>query len=460
MLYLVTQKTIKLIYNTLILFFGDNLNSLEGHWKLQEGILKKVYIKEFEDFIANKTISVLKIKNNKLLPKWAKSESKIFIPGYSAKYKEDADVLLKLNDVEVSLLDINESIYLNNFNRIIDSLLFEDYFKKKRPIFSKLPIPYYLIPFRHILFRKFFYLGKKDTKFPDWPTDVSVELLRNLYINAIKQKLGKKIPYIGFWPKGRFAVCLTHDSDSKSSFKNIDKIREIEKRYGFNSSWNVLSKRYKMDYKKLKQLVNDGCEIGIHGYTHDASLAFLPRKEIERRINYSISKLNRFEVEGFRSPQLKRNRRFLNLLANYFLYDSSVPNSEYKSSLALRTGSCSVFPFFIRNMVEIPLTMPQDFTLIYTMKFSKNKILKIWKEKIDLIRQMNGLVCFNTHPDDYLIGNDKYLDIYEEILKYLSKQDSWNALPREIAEWWKERFSCELKGKKIIGSDRAKIWYI
>jgi len=433
------------------------LNTLENHWKIEEGVLNKIKINEFKDFVPSKNISLLEIKNNKLLPKWAKHKSKIFIPGYSAKYKEDDDAVLKINNKEISLLDINDNIYLNNFNKIIDSLLFEDYFKKKRPIFSKLPIPYYLIPFRHILFRKLFYLGKKDIGFPDWPSDVSVELLRNLYVNAIKEK-AKKVPYIGFWPKGKFAVCLTHDCDSKSSFKNIEKIREIEKKYGFNSSWNVLSKKYKIDYNKLKQLEDDGCEIGVHGYSHDASLAFLPRKEIERRINYSIAKLNRFDIKGFRSPQLKRNRKFLNILSNYFLYDSSVPNSEYKSSLALRTGSCTVFPFFIGNMVEIPLTMPQDFTLIYTMKLSKNKIIKIWKEKIDLIRELNGLVCFNTHPDNHLIGNNKYLEIYEEILKYLSKfEDSWNVLPSEIAEWWKERSYSELKGKKIIGSDRAKI---
>ena len=436
------------------------LNTLENHWKIEEGILKKIKISEFEDFVPNKRISIMEIKNKKILPEWAKSKSKIFIPGYSPKFKENADAILKVNNAEVSLLDINDNIYLNNFNRIIDSLLFEDYFKKKRPIFSRLPIPYYLIPFRHVLFRKFFYLRKKDPGFPSWPSDISVELLRNLYINAIKEKTKNKIPYIGFWPKGKFAICLTHDCDSSSSFKNIKKIRELEKRYGFNSSWNILSKKYKIDYKKLKQLEKDGCEIGVHGYTHDASLAFLPRKEIERRINYSITKLSRFEVEGFRSPQLKRNRRFLNILANYFLYDTSVPNSEYKSSLAIRTGSCTLFPFFIENMVEIPLTMPQDFTLIYTMELSKNKILKIWKEKIDLIRELNGLVCLNTHPDDYLVGNDKYLEIYEKILKYLSKQDSWNVLPREIAEWWKERSHCKLKGKKIIGSNRAKIEYI
>jgi len=449
-------------------------NTLNNHWNIESKISSKIKIKEYSSFRYKKSMAFLEVKNKKILPGWAKQNSKIFVNGYSQAKEPNEDIVLRDSEAEksFSFLKIDDdSININNFDKIIDGLLFEDYFEKKVSVFSKLPIPYYIIPFRHFIFRHLFYMRKKDSGFPNWPSDFSVELLRHLYVNAIKEKTGKKIPYVAFWPKlkedtrhkasAKFAVSLTHDCDSPSSFKNIEKIREIEKENGFTSCWNVLSKRYKIPYDILKKLEKEGNEIGSHGYNHDGKIAFLPDADIKKRLSYSKSKLKNFNVRGFRSPQLKRNRRFLNLLADYFEYDSSVPNSEYKSSIALRTGSCTVFPFFIKNMVEVPLTMPQDFTLIHTMGYSNNKIINLWKEKIEAIRKINGLVSFNTHPDDYLIGNDKYLGIYEGILKYVSKQDDkWTALPHEVALWWKERSNSRIKNGKIYGSKRAKIAYI
>ena len=325
-----------------------------------------------------------------------------------------------------------------------------------------MPVSYKIIPVpvRNFIF-SLILKKKKDVNFPEWPADSSVDLLRNIYMKLIKTNSSKKIPYINFWPnKNKFAVCLTHDLETSSSFKHIEEIRKIEKRYGFVSSWNILCKKYKIDFKKLKQLKKEGCEIALHGYNHDGKFPFLPKNKTIKRIRKCFSKLNEFQLTSFRSPQLQRNERFLKHISKYFICDSSVPDVDLRSPVAMRSGCCTVFPFIINNMVELPLTVPQDFRLIYTLKLSNAEYYEIWKNKIDYIKKLNGLVNILAHPDDYLSGNERYLSIYEKILKYLSKQKSYyHSTPSEIAKWWLERDKSKIKGNKIIGSSRARIEY-
>ena len=81
--------------------------------------------------------------------------------------------------------------------------------------------------------------------------------------------------------------------------------------------------------------------------------------------------------------------------------------------------------------------MPQDFMLIHALKMKDKEILKLWKEKLNYIKKNNGMAVFNIHPDDYIFGGK--LELYKELLKYLSKESAWFALPNEIAKHWKER---------------------
>jgi len=121
-----------------------------------------------------------------------------------------------------------------------------------------------------------------------------------------------------------------------------------------------------------------------------------------------------------------------------FQYDSSFPDSDpYEPRPG---GCCSIWPFFIDNLVELPLTMPQDHTLFEILDM---RDISIWKEKADWIEMNGGLVLVNVHPD-YMMSADR-LRFYESLLQHMkSKKAMWHALPRDVARWWRDRDSSRL----------------
>lgn len=422
--------------------------------------------------LIKKHIATIQINNKKLLPSWCKQPIKFPISDVCNKNTKNADVSINIDGKEFDFLKIdnnNKKIEINNFEYIIDNLLFERYFVHKRPLFTKLPFSYNLIPpfFRNMMRKT---NCGKDTntnfknninmntnmktkissntsinntlnnqfRFPAWPVEPSVDVMRHLLEKALEIKTGRKIKH---WPNNnKCCFIATHDMETETSFRNISVIREIEKRHNFNSSWNVLSKKYNLNFKKLNMLVKDGCEIGIHGYNHDGKLSFLNKKCISKRLNHAKNTFARFNPTSFRSPILMRNEHFLKELSNYFECDSSVPDTDIFSPLAKRSGCCTVFPFMINNMVEVPLTLPQDYRLIYSLNLNEKKMFNLWKEKADYIYEAGGIINILTHPDDYLTGNETYLRVYERLLYYISKKDDvYHDTISNVTKGWKEK---------------------
>jgi hypothetical protein len=114
----------------------------------------------------------------------------------------------------------------------------------------------------------------------------------------------------------------------------------------------------------------------------------------------------------------------------------SVPNVAHLDPQ--RGGCCTVMPFFIGNVLEIPLTTSQDYTLFHVLG---ERSIDLWKAQVDLILGKNGLMSFIVHPD-YVIEHDT-LSVYKGLLNYLrelrEKTPIWSALPAEIDSWWRAR---------------------
>jgi hypothetical protein len=94
--------------------------------------------------------------------------------------------------------------------------------------------------------------------------------------------------------------------------------------------------------------------------------------------------------------------------------------------------------------IELPYTLPQDFTLFVIMN---GKNIDVWKKKLDWIAQHGGMALLITHPD-YMSFNGKRpglgeypSEYYEEFLKFIKSQydtQFWNALPKELASYFKK----------------------
>jgi len=95
------------------------------------------------------------------------------------------------------------------------------------------------------------------------------------------------------WPHGKaFAFVITHDVETQKGLGNIQRVCEVEKKYGFKSSWNFVPERYPADMGFVERVVNDSFEIGIHGFKHDGKL-FNCRRVFDERMR----KIKKYVVE-------------------------------------------------------------------------------------------------------------------------------------------------------------------
>jgi len=98
-------------------------------------------------------------------------------------------------------------------------------------------------------------------------------------------------------------------------------------------------------------------------------------------------------------------------------------------------GVMSIWPFKIGKFLELPYTLPQDYTLFNIMGETSPRI---WFEKIDFIEKYHGMALVIVHPD--YSGTGRLNQIYPSFLEEMaSRPGYWRALPRNVARWWDQR---------------------
>lgn len=123
-----------------------------------------------------------------------------------------------------------------------------------------------------------------------------------------------------------------------------------------------------------------------------------------------------------------------------------------------------MMPYFVGDVLEIPVTMTQDHTLFNVLETYS---LDLWREQMESIMKQHGLISFIVHPD--YIQTTKSRDAYLQLLTHLSevrdKKGVWIALPGEVDTWWRQRSKMRLVRKDVQwhiegeGADRATIAY-
>jgi peptidoglycan/xylan/chitin deacetylase (PgdA/CDA1 family) len=266
--------------------------------------------------------------------------------------------------------------------------------------------------------------------FPAWPIEDEI-------VDRVRAFEGRVISEAGvfcrlaYWPKGvRFAFVITHDVEWDSGLKRAPALLEVERGLGFVSSWNLVPERYPIDWAIVNRLRQAGSEIGIHGLRHDGRL-FSSKRVFQSRLKKIEEYAKSWGAVGFRSPSTLRNPEWMKLMT--FEYDSSFPDTDpYEPQPG---GCCAVWPYFLGEMVELPLTMPQDHTLYEILR---HQDLRLWNDKVDWLEAAGGLVLINVHPD-YMMTSER-LRHYEAFLVSMKERAGmWHALPKDVAGWWKDR---------------------
>ena len=277
-----------------------------------------------------------------------------------------------------------------------------------------------------------------------------ISLKRSFYQNVwpIDPESAKKpIGWDGWLHQQQFAFVLTHDVDTSLGRDRVIDLMKVEKEMGFQSSFNFVPEKYDVSKDLRNTLEENGFEVGVHGLLHDGKL-YTSKKIFSERAEKINQYLKDWGAVGFRSPAMHHNldwQHELNILydASTFDTDPFEPQSD---------AAQTIYPFWVYNSatqngyVELPYTLPQDFTLFVMME---EKDISIWKKKIDWLAFRGGMVLINTHPDYMNFDGNPSLeeysvDVYRELLDYIRTKFEghyWHVLPKDLALFWSKYYA-------------------
>jgi hypothetical protein len=272
--------------------------------------------------------------------------------------------------------------------------------------------------------------------FPRWPLETGLHDLYEFLFGLLGELGQEPVPWIAPWPNGySWALVLTHDVETQRGYEQLDLLREVEVASGRRSSWNFVPGRYAVDDEVVRRLTDDGFEVGVHGLYHDGR-DVTPPFVAERRPAMAAAAA-RWHAKGFRSPATRRVWDVMPTLG--FDYDSSYPDTDPFEPDG--GGCCTWLPFFNRDLVELPITLPQDHTVFTILRRSDESL---WLEKTDQLRRRGGLALLITHPD-YML-DEPPREAYRRFLDALSSdKTAWSALPGEVSSWWRRRAASHLE---------------
>ena len=302
----------------------------------------------------------------------------------------------------------------------------------------------------------------RELSFPRWPVDLTVDALHLELLRLSMEAQGvRKVPFIWFWPEAaRSCLIMTHDVETAAGRDFSSKLMDLDASYGINASFQVIpEKRYSVPDEYVREIRSRGFEFNVHDLNHDGHL-FQEREEFLRRAKKINEYVRKYEARGFRSGSMYRRPDWFEAFA--FSYDMSVPNVAHLE--AQRGGCCTVMPYFIGNILELPLTTCQDYSILHILN---DDSIDIWKEQLDLITNGNGLISFNVHPDYLILGRGR--KTFETLLDHLRTRiveaNLWAALPRDVDRWWRARSQMRLVARgndwEIEGpeKERARLAY-
>ncbi len=293
--------------------------------------------------------------------------------------------------------------------------------------------------------------------FPKWPVDTSVErILEGLLIHSIRVKNLEKIPFIWFWPDGASAATIvTHDVETDAGLAFIPSLIDIDESFDIRSSFQLVPEgRYNVPTSLIDNIRKRHCEVNVHDLDHSGNL-FGNRNRFLKKSKRINGFLAAYGADGFRAGCMYRNVDWYDQLR--ISYDMSVPNVAHLEPQ--RGGCCTVFPYFIGNVLELPLTTIQDYSLLNILG---SYSIDLWKAQVELILKRNGLLSFIVHPD-YIMA-EPALNVYRSLLTHLMQlrreNQLWFARPGDVNRWWRERNAMEVVwegGKwRILGAGRQR----
>jgi hypothetical protein len=209
----------------------------------------------------------------------------------------------------------------------------------------------------------------------------------------------------------------------------------------------------------IRHLQSAGAEIAVHGYDHLDLGAYSPA-EAEEQLKRAAEVFagHGIEVYGFRCPYLRCTDGLLDgLPEGMFDYSSNkaiwwdvIPSTEahsvgpiydvlyrlYKPTPAV---DAVCMPWIRSNMVEIPVSLPDDLQLHDGFHLGPEGITRAWSQILHRTHQRGELFVLQFHPELAWHCQQPFVTLLREATRL--QPPVWIARLRDISSWWREKSS-------------------
>jgi len=262
------------------------------------------------------------------------------------------------------------------------------------------------------------------------------------------------------WKDGaKVAVAISFDSDHETSTLrygdnspgklsqgqyggrvSIPRIRRMLEKYSVPATFFVPAVVAKIHPDEQRALVDEGHEIGIHGWIHElnSELSQTDEREMMLRASDVLEQISGFRPVGMRTPSWDFSQHTLSICREMgLLYDSSLMADDDPYEL-LEDGVPT-------GLVELPVEWIRDDAVYFNMdRFSAlrpytapSAVLEVFKAEFDGALEEGGLFLLTLHP--HILGHRSRMPVLEELIRYIQSHSGvWLATHAEIAAYCRD----------------------
>ncbi|MCX7561593.1 polysaccharide deacetylase [Sulfitobacter sp. F26204] len=272
------------------------------------------------------------------------------------------------------------------------------------------------------------------------------------------------------WPGGaRCAVALSFDSDHETNElrdggnsvarlswgeygarRGIPRIRKVLDRFSAKASFFVPAVSALLHSEEQRSLVEEGHEIGLHGWIHELNtgLGEDTERDLMMRAADVLEKVSGMRPVGMRTPSWDYSPNTLSIAREMgLLYDSSLFSDDDPYEI-VQNGEPT-------GLVELPVEWIRDDAVYFMMnRFGAQRpytppadVLDIFTREFEGAYAEGGLFLLTMHP--HVTGYRSRIFILEQLLERITaKGDCWIATHAQVAQYCAGQAGLTTKGPK------------